>query len=61
MIVARQPGEILSAAEIGNVQDYIGTGRRVLLLGENNAWTNWNNSILSTVEGATAVAKPATF
>jgi hypothetical protein len=51
-ITARQPGDPgLSATEIANVEAFIATGRRVVLIGENNAWTSWNNSILATVGG----------
>jgi hypothetical protein len=52
-ITARQPGDPgLSASEISNVQAFIATGRRVVLTGENNSWTAWNNSILSVVGGS---------
>jgi len=52
MLVARQPyGQALSATEIANITAYEATGRRVLLIGENSAWTAWNNSILATVGG----------
>ncbi|MGD0694681.1 MAG: PEP-CTERM sorting domain-containing protein [Terriglobia bacterium] len=51
-VTARQPyGQALSATEIANIEAYIGTGRRVVLIGENGAWSSWNNSILSTVGG----------
>lgn len=53
MVVARQPyGQGLSATEIANITAYIGTGRRVFLIGENSAWASWNNSILATVGGS---------
>jgi len=52
-ITARQPGDPgVSALEINNIEAFIATGRRVVLLGENDAWTAWNNSILQTVGGS---------
>jgi hypothetical protein len=52
MVVARQPsGQALSSTEISNIAAYEATGRNVLLIGENGAWTAWNNSILATVGG----------
>ena len=51
-ITAPQPGDPgLTATEIANVQAFIATGRRVVLIGENNSWASWNNSILQTVGG----------
>ncbi len=52
MVVARQPGEDLTATEIANITAYLATGRRVLLIGENDAGTAWNNSIWGTVGGS---------
>jgi hypothetical protein len=54
LLTARQPGgaEVLSAAEITNIEAFIASGNRVLLTGENGAWSAWNNSILATVGGA---------
>jgi hypothetical protein len=52
LVVPRQPfGEALSATEISNIQAFIAAGRRVVLLGENSAWFDWNISILATVGG----------
>jgi len=51
MVVARQPGQALSATEIASITAYEATGRRVLLIGENGAWAAWDNSILATVGG----------
>jgi hypothetical protein len=52
MVDARQPsGQVLSATEIANITAYEATGRRVLLIGENGAWADWNTSILATVGG----------
>ncbi|MFG0329972.1 MAG: hypothetical protein ACF8PN_08750 [Phycisphaerales bacterium] len=42
----------LSALEATNLAKYIATGRRVLLIGSNNDWRRWNNSILSVVGGS---------
>lgn len=56
MVVPRQPGvgNALSGTEISVLTAYIATGRRVLLVGENDAWTDWNNSILASVGGSFA-------
>lgn len=52
-LTARQPyGQTLSATEISNIEAFIATGRRVVLIGENSAWTDWNNAILQTVGGS---------
>jgi hypothetical protein len=52
-ITARQPGDPgLSALEQLNLAAFIATGRRVVLIGENSAWTAWNNSILAPVGGS---------
>ena len=52
MVDARQPyGQVLSAREIANITAYEATGRRVLLIGENSNWADWNTSILATVGG----------
>ncbi len=44
-------GSALSALEIANIEAFIATGRRVVLVGENTSWTNWDISILQTVGG----------
>lgn len=46
----------LTAGEIANIIQFIGSGGRVVLFGENTSWTNWNNNILSVVGGAQAGA-----
>jgi hypothetical protein len=51
-ITAGSPGDQLTATEISNVEAFEATGRRVVLIGENGAWTAWNNSILQTVGGS---------
>ena len=51
-ITPPNPGGSLTAAEISNVQAFIASGRRVALIGENNSWAAWNNSILQTVGGS---------
>jgi hypothetical protein len=45
---------VLDATEIANLQAFIAAGRRVLLLGDNGYWSDWNNSILSAVGGSFA-------
>lgn len=47
----RWTGGSLSTTEISNISDYINTGRRVVMIGENNSWTTWNNQILDIVGG----------
>jgi hypothetical protein len=44
------PGE-LTSTEVTNVIRFIATGRRVVMMGENPWWTDWNNQILGTVGG----------
>jgi hypothetical protein len=41
----------LSALEIRNLTSYISTGRRVVMIGENQAWEAWNMDILAAVGG----------
>lgn len=54
LVVPRQdgPGTGLSATEVSVLSSYVATGRRVALVGENPAWTDWDTSILQAV-GAT--------
>ncbi len=47
-------GSKLSALEIAYIEAFIATGRRVVLVGENSSWTDWNISILQTVGGSYA-------
>lgn len=42
----------LLAGEADNIAAFIATGRRVLMMGENDFWTSWNNQILSIVGGS---------
>jgi hypothetical protein len=44
----------LGATELANIQSFIATGRRLVMIGENNSWTNWNNQILGLVGGSYA-------
>jgi hypothetical protein len=41
----------LAAGEVTNLQSFIASGRRIVLLGENSSWTVWDNSILGLVGG----------
>ena len=43
--------DALSPAEASALSAYIATGRRVVLVGSNSAYSTWNNSILSLVGG----------
>ncbi len=47
-----QSGGAFTATEASNLSTYISTGRRVVLIGENPAFSGWDNSILSAVGGA---------
>ena len=51
-LTARQPDDVLSAAEQTALSAYIAAGHRVALIGENGNWTSWNNSILALVGGS---------
>lgn len=42
----------LPQQEAQNIAAFIATGRRVLMVGENGLWTNWNNDILAIVGGS---------
>lgn len=44
--------QLLSDAEAAAVAAYIAGGRRVLLIGENASWSNWDTSILRAASGA---------
>jgi len=39
----------LTAGELSNLAAFIATGRRVVLMGENDNWTAWDNQILGLV------------
>jgi hypothetical protein len=41
----------LSAAELGLLTTFIASGRRMVFIGENSGWTNWNQSFLTLVGG----------
>ncbi|RJP88646.1 MAG: IPTL-CTERM sorting domain-containing protein [Desulfobacteraceae bacterium] len=36
----------LTATEYNNIQSFIATGRRVVMIGENSSWTAWNQQIV---------------
>jgi hypothetical protein len=52
MVVPENPGQALTPTETANIAAYIGTGRRVFLMGENSAWASWDNSVLGAVGGS---------
>ncbi len=52
MVEIRGFSDELLPVEVQNLQDFIATGRYVVLFGENNNWPNWNNSILGVVGGS---------
>jgi hypothetical protein len=71
-ITARQIGDPgLSTTEQANLLALIASGKRVVIVGENNAWTAWNKSFLTILGGSfsgdtggetitTALAHPVT-
>lgn len=52
MVQIREWTAVLSSQESTNLSAYVATGRRVLMMGENNLWTGWNNSLLAVVGGS---------
>lgn len=42
----------LSEDEVDKIQAFIETGGRVVMVGENDLWTTWNNSILGVVNSS---------
>ena len=42
---------LLSSLEMNNISTFISTGRRVVMMGENYNWTQWNQQILSIIGG----------
>ena len=52
LLQLRNTGDSLSALELSNLQAFIATGRRVLMVGENVNWASWNQQILNVVGGA---------
>jgi hypothetical protein len=54
LLPPRQTGDTLNSTELNNLSSFIATGRRVILMGENSAWTSWNNQILGLVGGTFA-------
>jgi hypothetical protein len=48
------PGSTLTAAELSNLQAFIATNRRVLLMGENGSWYAWDVQVLGLVGGTYA-------
>jgi len=47
----RWTGGTLSSTEIANITAFAATGKKVVLIGENNNWTTWNEQILSITGG----------
>ena len=50
----RGPSGSLGATEATNIAIFAATGRRVLMIGENDSWSAWNNQILAIVGGSYA-------
>lgn len=52
-IQAPKPGDSgHTPVEQANVAAFLATGRRVVMVGENFSWLDWDNSILATVGGS---------
>ena len=51
--VDQRLGPTLSSTELANVSAFLATGRRAVLIGENQSWTSWNAQITSLVGGST--------
>ena len=47
----RDNNHLLTTTEYDNILSFINTGRRVVLIGENNGWDSWNYQILNLVGG----------
>jgi hypothetical protein len=41
----------LSATEITNIQNFIASGKRIVMIGENSSWNPWDQQILGIVGG----------
>jgi hypothetical protein len=52
MIELRDQHATLSAAEITNLSSFINGGGRLLIIGENYLWNDWNTSFLGLLGGA---------
>lgn len=50
--VDQELGDSLSAAEIANLGAFAGSGHKIVLIGENYDWADWNASLMSVVGGA---------
>ncbi len=50
----------LSATELANIEAFLVTGRRAVMIGENNVWRTWNEQILGLVGGTYAGEGPRT-
>jgi len=49
---ARETSSTLSATEVSNITAFAATGRKVLMIGENDNWLNWNQQITSIGGGS---------
>jgi exosortase sorting signal-containing protein len=50
----RDTSDTLTATEYSNIQAFITTGKRVVMIGENNSWTAWNQQIVGMNGGSYA-------
>ncbi len=49
--VDQELGNVLTSAEITRLTDFVTSGGKLVLIGENDSWNPWNTSILSVVGG----------
>lgn len=50
--VDQELGNTLSSAEMTALANYIGSGHKAVLIGENYSWAGWNTSLMGVVGGA---------
>lgn len=50
--VDQELGNTLGGAEVSALQSYISSGHKTVLIGENDSWNAWNDSLMSIVGGA---------
>jgi len=51
LLQLRYESNSLSSTEISNLNTFISAGKKVLMIGENENWNTWNQSILSVTGG----------
>ncbi len=59
VVELRNGGDVLSVTEITNLSNFIASGRRVVMLGENAGWQTWDESLLGVVGGTYVGQSPS--